>query len=84
VRVGDVVIGRGIHDLRLGICTEVNVNHEKQVRVVYEWGSVTYDALHSRRDRGGSMSHPRIEVLGKRQCTFVNAAIAAEALRRMG
>ena len=84
MRVGDVVIGRGMHDWRLGICTETDVGPDRCYRVEYGCGSVTYDAIHPRRDNSFAQNRPRCQVLSIRQRAIVNAAIAAEALRRIG
>jgi hypothetical protein len=84
VREGDVVVGRDLHDWRLGMCVEIDVGPQRRARVVYEWGPIAYDALHSQRPSKGAHNQPRVQVLGQRQRAIVNAAIAAEALRRMG
>jgi hypothetical protein len=84
VRVGDVVIGRGMHGWRLGLCTEIDVGPDRCCRVEYGLDSYTYDAIHPRRDHREARNRPRVQALGRHRRAFVNAAIAAEALRRIG
>lgn len=91
MKVGDVVIGRGGQNWRLGMCIAIDAGPDHQgSRVMYEdpcFGTMNGDlrsVFEAQYHPRVNLPSPRVQRLGPRQRAIVSAAIAAETLRRIG